>query len=110
MTGLRGPERNVRSLLIADLADEDHVGILTENRSQPARERHACLGVDLHLVHARDLHLDRILECDDVVGRRPDGAQRRVQRRGLAAARRTGHQYHPLRVRQERLDQPQILG
>ena len=102
MAGLRRPERDVRRLLIANLADQNHVGILAENRAQPARERHAGLGVDLHLVHAGDLHLDRILERDDVVGRRLDRVQRGVERRGLAAAGRTGHQNHPLRVRQER--------
>ena len=96
--GLRGAERDVGGLLIADFADQDDVRILPEDRAQAAGERHAGPCVDLHLVHAGDLHFDRILERDDVVGRRLDRVQRRVQRRRLAAAGRAGDQDHALRA------------
>ncbi len=90
---------------VANLADEDDVGILAQDRPQAAGERQAGLGVDLHLVDAVELQLDRILERDDVVGRRLDRVERRVERGRLAAAGRAGHQDHALRPRQERSHQ-----
>ena len=63
---LCGLHRDSRCLLIADLADENHVGILTQNRPQRARERQVDLGIDLRLIDARNLVLNRILDRDNV--------------------------------------------
>ena len=66
VAGLRGLHRDLRGLRVADLADQDDVGILPQDRAQRARERQLDLLVDLRLVDAGDLILDRILDRDDV--------------------------------------------
>ena len=59
-----------RRLLVADLADQDDVGVLPQHRAQHAREGEALLLVDLDLVDALQLVLDRVLDGDDVDLRR----------------------------------------
>ena len=56
----------LRGLLVADFADEHDVRVLPENRSQGARERQLDLVVDLRLVDAGNLILDRVFDRDDV--------------------------------------------
>ena len=81
--------RDVGRLLVADLADQDDVRVLAQDRAQGPGERQPALGVDRHLVDAVDAVLDRVLDRDDVdVGLR-DLVHARVQRRRLARARRT---------------------
>ena len=82
---------------VADLADQHDVGVLAQHRTQAAAEGQAAALVHLHLGDAGDLHLDRVLERDDVAVRRVDLLQRRVERAGLAAARRAGEQHQALR-------------
>jgi len=53
-----GLDRDLGGLEIADFADHDHVGILPQDRAQPAREGHFHLGVDLGLADAVDVVLD----------------------------------------------------
>ena len=43
VTGHAGLDRDPGRLLVADLADEQHVGIGAQDRSQPAREREPAL-------------------------------------------------------------------
>ena len=86
VAGLRRLHRDLRRLGVADFADEDDVGILPQNGSQRARERQLDLLVDLRLVHAGDLILDRIFDRDDVGLLRLHRPQRGAQRRRLAAA------------------------
>ena len=86
--GQRGVDRNLRGLVVADLADHDLVGIVPQDRPQPARERQPLLLVDRNLRDAAELVFDRILDRDDLVFDRLDLRQRRVQRRRLAAAGR----------------------
>ena len=59
-------------LLVADLADHDHVGVLAEHRPQALAEAHVAAGVDLRLVHPGHPLLDRILDRHHVAGRRVD--------------------------------------
>ena len=49
-------------LLVADLADQEHVGVAAQDRAQAAGEGEAALGRDLDLVDAPDLVLDRVLD------------------------------------------------
>ncbi len=74
-------------LLVADLADHDDVGILPEEGAQRAGEGEADLRLDVHLVDAADLVLDRILGREDVEVRLVDAVEARVERRRLAASR-----------------------
>ena len=101
MAGLRGLHRDLRGLLVADLADQDDVGILAEDRAERARERQLGLLVDLRLVDAGNLVLDRILDRDDVGAARLDRRDRGAERRRLAAAGRADDQDHAVLVLEE---------
>ena len=58
--------RHLRRLEIADLADHDHVRIVTENMPQRAREGESGRVVHLNLIDPGQPILDRILDGDDV--------------------------------------------
>ena len=88
VAGHGGLEGDVGRLLVADLADEDHVGVGAEDRAQAAGERQAGARVDLDLVGVRHLVLDRVLDRRDLALVAVEPAERRVQSGGLAAAGR----------------------
>ncbi len=79
-------DRDARGLVVADLADEEHVGVGAEDRAQPAREGQPGLDVHLDLAEARDLVLDRILDRRDDALAVVQHVERRVERRSLAGA------------------------
>ena len=94
--GLGGEQRGLDGLVIAHLADQDHVGILTQRAAQRVRER-LRVDRDLALVDDRMMVavqvLDRVLDRHDVRrARRVDVVDHRRQRRALAAAGRAGHE------------------
>ena len=68
--GEGGPEADLRRLLVADLADHDHVGVLPQERPERRGEGQADLGLDLDLVHPLELVFDRVLDGADVGLRR----------------------------------------
>jgi hypothetical protein len=68
VAGDRGAERDLRGLGVADLADHDDVRILAQDRAQRAGERLLRLLVDVHLVDAGELVLDRVLDRHQVLG------------------------------------------
>ena len=80
---------------------QDDVGILAQDRAQRAGERQLDLLVDLRLVDAGDLILDRILDRDDVGLLRLHRRQRRAERRRLAAAGRADDENHAVLVAEE---------
>ena len=59
VAGERGLRRDARGLDVSDLTDEDRVGVLAQDRTQPGRERQAGRLVDLDLVDRREHVLDR---------------------------------------------------
>ncbi len=75
-------------LAVADLADEDDVGVLAQDRAQGVGEREAGLRVRLHLVDVGEPVLDRVLDRDDVARFDVEQVERRVQRGRLARAGR----------------------
>jgi len=81
-------DRDLGGLLVADLADEDHLGVGAEDRAQTAREREADARVHLDLVHAGELVLDGILDRRDRARLLVQQVERRVERRRLAGAGR----------------------
>ena len=83
---------------VADLAEQDDVGILAQNRAQCARKRQLDLFVDLRLVDARDLVFDGILDRNDVRLLGLHGAQRGTERRRFAAPGGANDQDHPVLV------------
>ena len=87
-------------LEVAQLADEDDVGILAQRGAQRALERagvHADLALrdDAPLVRMHEL--DRVLDRDDVIAARAiHEIDQRAERRGLARARRPGDEHESL--------------
>ncbi len=91
VTGLRGGQRGGYRLEVTHLADEDHVGVLTEHVLQRRGERVRVLP-HLTLVHERPLvtveELDRVLDRHDVEGLLAvDDVDERRQGRRLARYR-----------------------
>ena len=87
---LRGLERDVERELVADLADEDDVGILAERGAEGVGERRR-VDADLALADARLVvhveELDRVLDRDDVQRLRlVQVTDHRGERRALAVA------------------------
>ena len=99
MAGFRGLERGVRGLGVAQLADQDHVRVLTEDAPQrllEARgvEPHFTLVDDAAAVRVQDL--DRVLDRDDVLASRSiDVVEHRSERRRLAGAGGACHEHEP---------------
>ena len=94
VAGERRAHRDLRRLLVADLADHDDVGILAQDGPEGPGEVEADLGLDLHLLDARLPVLHRVLDGDDVLARGLDRLDRGVQRGGLAAAGGPGEEHH----------------
>ena len=97
MARLRRLERDVERELVADLADEDDVRILTERGAQRVGER-AGVDADLALADARLVvlveELDRVLDRDDVERLRPvEVTDHRGERRALAVAGRADDEH-----------------
>ncbi len=65
--GQRGLDGDFGRFQVADLADQDLVGILPQNGPQALGERVADRGVDRHLHDAVDVVLDRVFGRDQLV-------------------------------------------
>ena len=110
-------------LLVAHLADQDHVGVLAQDAAHRAGEALG-VGADLALVDDRALVavqvLDRVLERDDVPrAGRVDVVDHRRERRRLARAGGAGQQDDPARLlgeladhlgQAEVVDRPHLVG
>src|SRR6185295_1917561 len=105
----RGLERDLGGLAVADLAEEDDVRVLPEDRAERGREREARLLVHLDLVQARELVLDRVLDGDDVERLRRDVAERGEEGRALDAARRARDEDRALREGDGLADELEVL-
>ena len=110
VAGLRRGHGHLDGLGVAQLADQDHVGIFPERRADAfgeARQVRPQLPLDdLGLLAPVD-ELDRVLEADDVaVLGAVQVVDHRRQRGGLAGAGRAGHQDHPLVVIAQRCGRP----
>ena len=99
MAGLGCLQRGLGGLGVAQLADQDHVRVLTQHAAERFVER---LGVEPHFalvddaVHVRVDDLDRVLDRDDVLLPRPvDVTEHRGERRRLAATRGAGDEHEP---------------
>jgi hypothetical protein len=75
-------------LLVADLADHHHVRVLPEEGAQRAREGEPDAGLTCICESPADVVLDRVLRREDVHVGGVDAVEARVERGGLAAARR----------------------
>ena len=109
VAGERRLDRDLGGLRVADLAHHDLVGIVAQDRAQPAREGEPLLLVDRDLRDAPELVLDRVLDGDDLVLRGLDLGEAGVERRGLARAGGPGHQHHPVGLADEAAELDQLL-
>src|SRR5437667_548345 len=71
---------------VPDLPDQNHIGVLAENRSEASGEGQAYVRIDLQLIEPRIVILDRVLHRDDVRRGGLDPIEDAVERGGLAAA------------------------
>ena len=99
VAGLRGGEGGLGRLGVAELADQDHVGVLAKASAQRLRERRRVetdfpLVDDAAVVAVHDL--DRVLDRDDVLPPRAvDVVDDRCERRRLARAGCAGDEDEP---------------
>ena len=107
VSGQGGTNRDLDGFLIPNLADQDDIRILSEDGAQPRGEGETNRLVDLGLIDALDLVLDRVFQGDDLRAGGAQGIQRRIQRRGLPAAGRAGDQDHPVRPTDDLLELPE---
>ena len=102
VSGLGSRDGSGNRLIVAHLADEDDVGVLTQGAAQ-RRSKAAHIGADLALVDQRAAALidvlDGVLNRDDVVAARLiDVVDHGGQRGGFAAARGAGDQDQAARL------------
>ena len=97
MAGQRRLHGDLRGFEIADFADHDDVGILTQDRPQKTGEIEPDLRSHLDLVDAPELVLDRVLHGHDIARHRVKLEEAGVERRRFAAAGRAGDQHHAVR-------------
>src|SRR5277367_6008823 len=67
VAGERGIDGDLRGFLVANFADHDFIGIVTQDRAQAAGKGEAFLFVDGNLGDAADLIFDGIFDGDDFV-------------------------------------------
>jgi hypothetical protein len=77
-------DRDLRGLPIANLADEQNVGVLPHDRTERRCKGQPGLFVDLHLYDAVEPILDRVLDSDDVHAPLEQAAERRIEGRRLS--------------------------
>ena len=116
VAGLGGLQCRLGAFGIAELADQDHVGVLAQRSTQGREVR---LGVDPDLALVDDAvlvvveDLDRVFDGDDVLpARLVDVVDDRGERRRLAGAGRAGDEHEPAVLVGHRLDargHPQVL-
>ena len=102
-------DRNPRRLLVANLPDHDHVGILTQDRAKRPHERQADRLADLNLIDKRQLILHGVFDRHDIGGFVPQQIEGRVKRGGLAASGRAGHEHQTVRIADHRFDCGPVL-
>ena len=99
MAGLGRLQRGLGGLGVAELADQDHVGVLAQRAPERLRERTVSIPTSRWLTMLLSVgmqHLDRVLDRDDVLlPRAVDVVDHRGERRGLARAGRAGDEHEP---------------
>ena len=97
-------DRDRRRLVVADLPDEQDVGVAAQDRPQTSCEGQACTRVDLDLPDSRKLVLHGILDGRERAAGFVQVLEARVERRRLAAPRRSADDRRAVRLR-DRVDE-----
>src|SRR6202158_3886484 len=92
--GERRLDGDLGGFVVANFADHDLVGIVTQDGTQTAREGQSLFLVDRNLSDAAQLILNWVFNGDDLVFVGLDLVDRGVERRRFAAARRPRDQHH----------------
>ena len=98
VAGEGGLDRDFRGFKIADFADQNDVWVLAQEGAQGGREIQADLLLHLHLVHASQLELNRVLGGHDVGIGLVQSRDGRVESVGLAGSCRPRDQHHAVRL------------
>ena len=110
VAGERRVDGDLRGFLIADFADHDLIGIVTQDGAQAAREGQALFLVDRNLGDAFELVFDRVFDGDDLVFVVLDFAQRGVEGGGFAGTGGSGDQHHAVGLGDVAAEFRQIAG
>ena len=94
---------------VAHLPHQDHVGGLPQHGSDDPREIEADLVLDLHLIDAGEVILDRIFRGDDLGVGAVELVERGVERGRLARARRTGDEDDAVGAANQVFELPEIV-
>ena len=108
VAGERRLDADRRRLVVAHLADHDHVGIGAQERAHRRGEGEVDLRLHLHLAQTLLRDFDRVLRRPDLHVLGVDEAEGGVQRRRLAGAGRTDHEADAVRLLQDRLERGQV--
>ena len=98
MAGLRRLHRDFGGLPVADLADEDNIRVLAQDRAKRGGKGDAGFLVDLHLVHAVYLVFDGIFYGGYVDRLAADPVEACEQRGRLSRPGWACYENHPLRL------------
>src|SRR6266540_3097024 len=88
----RGAHHQLRRFRVARFAHQDDVRVLPEQRAQAGAEGQANVFLDLRLADEPHAVFDRVFQREGAHVRRARFAEDRVERGGLAAAGRAGHE------------------
>ena len=91
MSGHGSLHGNFRCLDISDLADHDNVRILAQKGFERCSKGHAHLGIDIDLIDALEVELDRILCCQDFDVLGVERIKRRIEGDGFAGPGGASH-------------------
>ena len=89
---------------VPDFTDQNHVGVVSQNRPKASGKGQTHLRMDLDLIDPFELVLDRILGRDDLDVLGLDLAERAVKGRRFSRPRRTGHKHDSVRHANELLE------
>src|SRR5207245_7661699 len=103
-------DSNLGSLEIANLADQNDVWILSQERAKGSREIEPDLFFHLDLVDSRQIKFDRVFRRHDVCVDRIQRLQSRVKSVRLTTSRRAGDEHHAVRFRDVSLEFDERLG
>ena len=109
MTGQGRVYSDKSCFLVTYLTNHDFVGVLPYYRSQPVGKGQAFLVVDRYLDDVFDLILHRIFDSNKLVSGRVDELDAGVQSGCFAAAGRSGHQHHSVRLADVLFKADQVL-
>ncbi|MCY1542393.1 hypothetical protein D9M68_781390 [compost metagenome] len=100
VTGLGGLDSDFGGFQVANLTDHDYVRVLAQEGTQGLGEVHALLGIDVDLVDAFEVDLNRVFGGGDIDIHGVEDIQASIERYRLARTGRACHQDHTLRLLQ----------